>query len=284
MANRALSVRKASESIEELLQQTEQPQPNWLITYLDVFVLIIMLIVTLISLSDIKTETKLEKKFILQRNSQSSPLAVKKLSLIPSKVIPTEKIQEIRGVTKKELLSPPPILLAPQIPPPLPNNTNKKTPPPTPLSKDKSAAQLNQTIEELGLLDSVSIKISKGYAQLEIQDKILFKSSEANLLTEGAGLLNKITHLLDHSTGLIYIEGHTDNRPIKTIKFPSNWELGAARATSVLHYLASQNIDVTRLRAITYGATKPRADNSTDEGRERNRRVSLVLKIQNKAE
>ena len=73
-----------------------------------------------------------------------------------------------------------------------------------------------------------------------------------------------------------------NNIPIKTVKFPSNWELGAARATSVLHYLATQKLDVNRLRAVTYGSTKPVADNSTKQGREKNRRVSLVIKISDK--
>ena len=142
--------------------------------------------------------------------------------------------------------------------------------------------QLKETVEQLGLTDSVDMKVTQGYAQLEIQDKILFKSSEATLLNAGEALLKKLTPLLGQSSGLIYIEGHTDNRPIKTIRFPSNWELGAARATSVLHYLASQKLETSRLRAITYGDTKPIADNKTREGRGKNRRVSIVIKISDK--
>ena len=84
---------------------------------------------------------------------------------------------------------------------------------------------------------------------------------------------------MKQAKGLIYIEGHTDNRPIKTAQFPSNWELGAARATSVLHFLASQQIDANRMRAVTYADTKPLADNATEQGRQRNRRVNIVIKV-----
>ena len=75
-------------------------------------------------------------------------------------------------------------------------------------------------MKQLGLTDSVDMKVTQGYAQLEIQDKILFKSSESTLLNAGEALLKKLIPLLSHSSGLIYIEGHTDNRPIKTVRFP----------------------------------------------------------------
>jgi len=78
---------------------------------------------------------------------------------------------------------------------------------------------------------------------------------------------------------LILIEGHTDNLPIKTPQFPSNWELGSARATSVLHFLTSQQLDSSRMRATTYADTLPIADNSTSAGREKNRRVSILIKV-----
>jgi chemotaxis protein MotB len=142
--------------------------------------------------------------------------------------------------------------------------------------------QLQKTIDELGLTDAINMKVSLGYAQLEIQDKVLFQSSESNLLVAGETLLKKLAPLLIKSSGLIYIEGHTDNRPIKTQRFPSNWELGSSRATSVLHFLSSQKLDTSRMRAVTYADTKPIEDNETEHGREKNRRVSLVIKVSDK--
>ncbi len=139
--------------------------------------------------------------------------------------------------------------------------------------------QLTKTIDEFGLNKDVSIKVTQGYAQLEIQDKVLFKSSEADLTASGGALLKRLMPLLKQSVGLILIEGHTDNIPIKTAQFPSNWELGASRATSVLHFLVLQQLDSSRLRAITYADTMPIADNSTPEGKEKNRRVNILIKF-----
>jgi len=307
---------QASLSIEELFQQPSQQHNNWLLTYIDVFVLIVMLVITLIALSDFESEKKV-------KNTQSSQKQIKKP--IPSKT-PLTKKPIIKVLNDKKQKKEPIEIHEKQIiqEPVIKQKTQTQTikqiesePPSTTIkhetatiepkqnieqierkptiehiehtpkqeskpSDDSLQKQLKETVEQLGLTDSVNMNVTQGYAQLEIQDKILFKSSEATLLNAGEALLKKLTPLLGQSSGLIYIEGHTDNRPIKTTRFPSNWELGAARATSVLHYLASQKLKASRLRAITYGDTKPIADNKTKEGREKNRRVSIVIKISDK--
>jgi chemotaxis protein MotB len=140
-------------------------------------------------------------------------------------------------------------------------------------------ADLSKTIQEFGLNDAVHIKVKQGYAQLEIQDKVLFKSSQADLTPDGAAVLTRLTPLLKQAEGLILIEGHTDNLPINTVQFPSNWELGSSRATSVLHFLTSQQLESSRMRAMTYADTQPIADNATSAGREKNRRVSILIKV-----
>lgn len=293
--------------IEDQIQQTHQQQPNWLLTYVDVFILIIMLVITLIAISDFEAEIDQQAKKTLTEQQQKTPVSrqtstpekksVKTISTemsLQNTVVapPTPAIQltEVVEKQKKTVLPSPvskPIIQVEEqqaitektLPP-----EEKKLPIETAANKNDLQNQLTETIAELGLINSVNMTVTQGYAQLEIQDKILFKSSEATLLDAGKGLLEKLTRLLKQSTGLIYIEGHTDDRPIKTKKFPSNWELGAARATSVLHFLTSQKLDSSRLRAITYGATKPIADNATKEGRERNRRVSLVVKVSDKVD
>jgi len=307
MSSSSYNKHEASLSIEEIYQQSNNQQQNWLLTYIDVFVLIIMLVITLMALSDFETEQKNTKKQIIQQQPKT-PAAVKKSrSSIADIKIPTTHPDPSNSSAENQQKQPP---LPPPFLEPKPSQVfqpKKQTPTPKeeiieaknidkpevkpsqtdqqqdhPLSEEKIQNQLRKTIEELGLIDAVDMKVTHGYAQLEIQDKILFKSSAATLLDKGAALLKKLIPLLAKSSGLIYIEGHTDNRPIKTTTFPSNWELGAARATSVLHFLASQKLNASRLRAITYGDTKPIADNSTEEGREQNRRVSLVIKVSDK--
>jgi len=274
----------ASLSIEEPIQQPNLQQQNWLLTYVDVFILIIMLVITLIALNDFESENKPQKAQIPVRKQQK-PKALKHLHPVQKKT--AKKQQSLITPTIKPI-PPQPSMAEDKIGTQQQPQTSQEKKPASlkkesltqiQLNKNDLQKKLTNTLSELGLVDSVQMKVTLGYAQLEIQDKILFKSSEATLMHSGEKLLKKLTVLLKQSTGLIYIEGHTDDRPIKTAKFPSNWELGAARATSVLHSLASQKLDATRLRAITYGSTKPLADNSTEEGREKNRRVSLVIKI-----
>lgn len=290
-------------SLEDLLAQpSPRNSQNWLLTYLDVFVLIVMLVITLITLSDLNTEQQ---------------VATNKLHSVKSKKVP---VVTCPPVVEPVIINCPPPVAAENKPiqEPAPtehkveaksdssdikteskeNNSIASTNTPeikidaetatNPISKqaamslvdeNKLQQQLTKTIDEFGLNKAVNIKVTQGYAQLEIQDKVLFKSSEADLTASGEALIKRLTPLLKQAVGLILIEGHTDNIPIKTAQFPSNWELGSSRATSVLHFLVLQQLDSSHLRAITYADTMPIADNSTPEGREKNRRVNILIKF-----
>jgi chemotaxis protein MotB len=138
---------------------------------------------------------------------------------------------------------------------------------------------INEKLAKLQLDELISMEVKQGYAQLQIQDNILFEVAKAELTQQGKSLLQRLLPLLQQSVGLIFIEGHTDDRPIATNQFPSNWELSSARATSVLRFLASQQLAKNRLRAVSYADTMPIADNDTEEGRSQNRRVSILLRI-----
>lgn len=301
MSKDPFSKLQSSLSLEDLLAQ---PSPrnaqNWLLTYLDVFVLIVMLVITLITLSDINTEQR--------QTAANKPQAAKPKKaptvICPPVVAPvvincpplvavenkpvqqmalTEQIIEIKPSNpeaKESNIAPTPSNM-PEIKIAAETATNSAPEPPDTNSanENKLQQQLAKAIDEFGLNKTVNIKITQGYAQLEIQDKVLFKSSEADLTASGGALLKRLTPLLKQAVGLILIEGHTDNIPIKTAQFPSNWELGASRATSVLHFLVLQQLDSSRLRAITYADTMPVADNSTPEGREKNRRVNILIKF-----
>lgn len=283
---------QSSLSLEDLLAQpSARNTQNWLLTYLDVFVLIVMLVITLITVSDINAEQKQISKPKKTPTVITCPPAVTPVFvncptpvIIENKPIQqimlTEQIAEIKldnfGIKTepKESDSAQIKTTAETSTKPIPNPTDVSS-----ADENKLHQQLTKTIDEFGLNKAVNIKISQGYAQLEIQDKVLFKSSEADLTASGEALLKRLTPLLKQAVGLVLIEGHTDNIPIKTAQFPSNWELGSARATSVLHFLVSQQLDSSRLRAITYADTMPIADNSTPEGREKNRRVNILIKF-----
>ncbi|MCK5831003.1 MAG: OmpA family protein [Methylococcales bacterium] len=263
MSSSFLPKHHASLSIEDISEQSNRSEHNWLLTYLDVFVLIIMLVITLMALSDFETNHQSkEQKIITEKKSnhhiESTNTPSKMRTTLQTQIENNSFIDKTKNHQGKKIIS------------------NRQS------NKNKLQEQLTKAIKELGLHSAVDMKVTLGYAQLEIQDKILFKSSEANLLGDGQILLKKLAPLLAQSLGLIFIEGHTDNRPIKTKRFPSNWELGATRATNVLHYLATQDIDSSRLRAISSAATKPISDNVTSEGREKNRRVSIMIQVADK--
>lgn len=121
-----------------------------------------------------------------------------------------------------------------------------------------------------------------GRLTVTLLDDLLFESGEAELADEGKAVLDRLGPILkglaDHS---LSVEGHTDNvriGPRLRERFPTNWELASARATHVVRYLQTElDIDPTRLVALAYGAYHPVADNRTESGRAKNRRIELVL-------
>ena len=120
------------------------------------------------------------------------------------------------------------------------------------------------------------LETSRGVT-IEIADSALFSVGQAILGVESAHALRAVAEVIASADFPVTIEGHTDNVPIKTAQFPSNWELSAVRATTVLRIFADAGVPADRLTAIGYGDTRPVEGNDTIEGRARNRRVSIQI-------
>lgn len=120
------------------------------------------------------------------------------------------------------------------------------------------------------------LQTSRGVT-IEINDSVLFPPGQARLQPASMDAMLAIAKVLAASDFPITIEGHTDNIPISTPQFPSNWELSAMRATSVLRLFNDGGVGAERLTAIGYGDTRPVATNTTPEGRAQNRRVSILI-------
>ena len=117
-----------------------------------------------------------------------------------------------------------------------------------------------------------------GGIHLTLDDKLLFDSGSARLTTGGENLLNRVARIIKPLKRTIRVEGHTDNRPISTAAYPSNWELSTARAISVVKYLVhAAGIAPQYLAAAGYGDSKPRAPNDTEGSMSKNRRVEIIL-------
>ena len=129
------------------------------------------------------------------------------------------------------------------------------------------------------LIDQELIKVThnKLWVEIEIKSSVLYSSGSAELEIEAFTPLKKLAKVLQALPNHIDVEGHTDNLPIKTSVFPSNWELSASRAASVVHLFTKEGIPPTRLAAIGFGEFRPVASNDTVLGRRQNRRVKVVV-------
>lgn len=128
--------------------------------------------------------------------------------------------------------------------------------------------------------DLIEVKRNDFWIELEMNSELLFLSGEAELSRKAIPVLKKVAEVVRIMPNVINIEGHTDNIPIDTVEFPSNWDLSSARATSVVREFVQNGIPPKRLSAVGYGEFHPIADNNNIEGRFKNRRVVLVLMSQ----
>jgi len=165
--------------------------------------------------------------------------------------------------------------------------------PPRPLAKpdklpDQKKQEQRQKMKNVAgkLMEALQPLVAQGKVRLletsrgvtiEINDSILFPAGQAKLQPASINAMLAIAQVLAASDFPITIEGHTDNVPIATPQFPSNWELSAMRATTVLRLFNDGGVGAERLTAIGYGETRPVETNVTAEGRARNRRVSILI-------
>ncbi len=138
-------------------------------------------------------------------------------------------------------------------------------------------AQL-QALNNANLMDMIDVSAGKNGVVIRIDSPLLYSLGEASLRRIAYPILDKIIESVAGWPNDIRIEGHTDDLPINTPEFPSNWELSAARALSVLRYFeASRKIDPTRLSALGYGEHHPLFPNTTKVNRAKNRRVEIYV-------
>jgi chemotaxis protein MotB len=137
--------------------------------------------------------------------------------------------------------------------------------------------QVQNAMQALIEAKLVSVRRENMWLEIEINTDILFPSGAAEFAPAAEPVLDKLAEVLKPFPNPIRVEGHTDNRPIKTASFPSNWELSAARAASVVHQFTKEGIDPMRLEIVGFGETHPRDTNDSIEGRNANRRVVVLV-------
>jgi chemotaxis protein MotB len=148
-------------------------------------------------------------------------------------------------------------------------------------TEDASLSQISDEVQRAmkPLIDKnlVSVRQTNDWLEIEVRTDILFPVGVAKLQGPAEDVLRKLAGILGPFPNAMRIEGYTDNTPIATPMFPSNWELSAARAASVARLLTGSGVDPHRVGIIGWGEFRPTADNASDDGRNHNRRVLIVV-------
>jgi chemotaxis protein MotB len=147
------------------------------------------------------------------------------------------------------------------------------------VSEQRTASVSSTVLSNLpdNLKEQIEITHEAEHIRLEVKDILLFESASADLKAQATTVLESLLGILQRHAGWIAVEGHTDDRPIATARYPSNWELSAARASTVARYLIMHGIAADRVQTVGYAATRPRSANDSTEGRARNRRVTIIM-------
>jgi len=241
---------------------------RWLLTYADMITLLMALFMVLFSISSVNT-SKFES---LQRAMQDA---------FSGKILSGGKSIQQTGADTNSA--------RPAATPPIPA-IQAMTQQLDAARQSKAAAKENEDFKSLkqqidayardhGLTKQLETTVARrGLVIRLLTDKVLYDSGTATLNPAATPLLDRIATLLKSDfTHPIVVEGHTDDQPIASAAFPTNWELSAARATAVVRFFIRDHVGAGRLAASGYGAEHPITTNATADGRSRNRRVEIVL-------
>lgn len=144
-------------------------------------------------------------------------------------------------------------------------------------TQDELLSELEQEIAD----GQIQVERLRGQLRVDMVDEILFDSGEATLKPEGQDVLTRVAAVLVNANRIVQVQGHTDNVPIRgrlAERFPTNWELSAARAVNVVRFLQDQaGLDPESLSATGLSEYRPRESNDTEGGRQKNRRIEILL-------
>ncbi len=137
--------------------------------------------------------------------------------------------------------------------------------------------RVEKALGDLVAKDMVIVRRANLSLEIEIKADILFPSGSAVITGPARDTLGRLADIMREVPNAMRIEGHTDNQPISNMIYPSNWELSSARAASVVHLFVDRRVPPVRMSVVGFADQRPRADNETQDGRDANRRVVLVV-------
>lgn len=253
---------------------------RWLISYADFITLLFAFFVVMYSISQVN-ESKyrvLSETFVQAFNqpndAQANPDPATQLSPSNDVITPVEMGKTaVEQVTNDEQV--------PIISDQAPKDSTQPSSQEDAVKTSDELAQISDLVSEKfsQLMDEELIQVSSNelWLQIELKDSILFASGNADPSAQAQAIFDEIASILKGYSNPIQVEGFTDNVPINSAKFPTNWELSSARASAIVKLLASKGVAPERLAAVGYGEFQPVASNATPEGRAQNRRVAIMV-------
>ena len=142
---------------------------------------------------------------------------------------------------------------------------------------DAMAMEVAQAMQRLVDDGVVEVRPNRLWLEVEVKTNFLFSSGNAAPSIDAEIILGQLAKVLKDHPNRLHVEGHTDNTPISSSQFPSNWELSSARAAAVVRLFGSYGIQPERMASVGYGEFRPIASNETELGRARNRRVLIIV-------
>jgi len=139
------------------------------------------------------------------------------------------------------------------------------------------ANQVNDAFGDLIKSDQLTVRGNEQWIEIELKSGLLFGSGDAIPSDKAFAIIEKVSRILKPFDNPVHVEGFTDDQPIRTSQYPTNWELSSARSSSIVRMMASEGINPSRMASVGYGEFQPITANTTPEGRANNRRVVLVI-------
>lgn len=232
--------------------EDEHMDETWLIPYSDMLTLLLALFIVMFAISQVDTQKFDAMKKALQVIFQGGVGVLDDPSAVPSEAPPLEEPVPDNSLLQEAL---------------------KEADLLTDLKE-----KIDQYIAEHGLNNQIETGLIADGLQISIRDAALFASGKADLQPQALPLLETIAGLLQGQSNEVRIAGHTDNLPINTPEFPTNWDLSAKRSLNVMKFiLNNKHLDPSRYTAVGYGEYHPKASNDSVEGRAMNRRVEICV-------
>jgi len=251
--------------MRRLIDEEPDNRERWLVSYADFITLLFAFFVVMYSISSVN-----EGKYKVLSDSLEGIFNSAQKSTKPIQIGESSASAEDSGVNKERIEL---IVDAPEVE----KEREKIEPDKEDVQLQQIAGEFEESFEDLIFEEKVSVEKKDDWIEISLDDTVVFSSGGVEPIHEALPIIEKIARIMEDHENAMLVEGHTDNVPIRSPVFPSNWELSAARAASVVRYLALEGVSAGRMGAMGYGEFQPVARNDTAAGKRKNRRVVLLI-------